>query len=191
MFLWLQENFLIPVKLIHSGEGWWWIFNFLYIETLCGGFTGRRVKRYGLMQYPVPHSPFVASWLHSPAIQTGLVSALRQARDHDLQASLISTWLSEGSIGTCTSSGCCRPTVLIWCLQEMCLCQETSAGGSTCGSYWQLSPASAGVKGAAMMCKGKVHCASSPILAKRVKWKVWSGKCEVESSSGDFDRRTF
>lgn len=51
MFLWLQVNFIRLVKLIYSREGWWWIYTFLYIKTLCGGFTGRGAKRHDLVWY--------------------------------------------------------------------------------------------------------------------------------------------
>lgn len=124
--------------------------------------------------------PAVHLWL--PGCTTlpfrpGLYLPFGQARDGNLQVALISTWLSEGPISTCTSSGWCRPAVLIRGLQETRLCQQTSAGGEHL--RWLLAAVSClcwcdrgndEVRG--LRSGRKIHCAASPMLANQAKGKA-------------------
>lgn len=160
---------------LHQGSLWW-----IYWQRGEEVWPGAVCRVLG---------PVVNLWLPgctTLSFRVDLYLPLEQARVHNLQAALISTWLSEGPISTCTSSGCCTDPSFA----RDSVCHKTSGGGKAIASPLAAFFCLCWVKGAAMWHKSSSLGEKSIVLLHSCCPTGWSGK-HGSNSSGYFDWRTF
>lgn len=175
----LQERLMMNLHLSLYQDPLWWIY-WQRGEEVWPGAVCRVL------------GSVVHLWLPGCTIfsfRLDLYLPLEQARDHNLQAALISTWLSEGPISTCTSSGCCQPAAQIQALQETVFSTRFLGGRATASLLADFFCLCC-VKGAAMWHKSSSLGEKSIVLFHSCWPTGWSGK-HGSNSSGYFDRRTF